>query len=130
MASSAIAARGATITIDGVAIGEVRSIKPPTRTVRVIDVTSHDSTYEEFVTTIKSGGEVTISGLCIVGNAGQVALNAAYDGTTKNTYVITLPAAVTATITFDAYVTAMPWPGSLDHDKEMDFTATLKITGT
>ena len=132
MASSAKAALGTTIKIDGVLIGEIKSIKLGPRTAKTIDVTSHDSTMEEFVAGMKSGGEVTISGLFVAGNAGQVALNTAYQTTPQvtHTYLVTLPVATATTVTFDAVISSLGFPASAEFDGAIDFTATLKVSGT
>jgi hypothetical protein len=127
----AYAAHGTTLKIGVVTIGTIKSIKPPVLTAKTLDTTSHESTMEEFVAGMKSGGEVTFSGLFNGGNAGQVALLAAYnaDPQVVQSYTITYPVATATVQTFDAVISSIGFPDSADHDGVLGYSVTLKISG-
>lgn len=127
----AYAAHGTTIKIGATLIGTVRSIKPPILTAKTIDTTSHESTMEEFVGGMKSGGECVISGLFNGGDAGQVALLAAYNASPQvaQAYTITYPTATATVQTFSAVIASIGFPDSAEYDGALGFAVTLKISG-
>jgi len=97
--SDAVAAIGATITIDGVAIEEVRDISGLEFSTDEVDVTSHDSPDygEEVLPTIKRWGAISFPMNAVPGAAGQEALYDAWAARTSNAYVVTYTNGVTAT---------------------------------
>jgi len=127
--SSAKWAFGTTLGIGAVLIAEVKRIGGPSQRADTIDVSSHDSPnqFREFIAGLKDGGEISIEGSFIVGSAGQVALNTNLQDGSIDTYVLTFPAAMATTWTFDALVTALNTDAP--HDAAATFTATLKVTG-
>ncbi len=129
MTTEAKSAYGTTLKKGAVAIAELTNIGGPRLSADTIDVTSHDSAdgYREFVSGLKDGGEVTIEGNFIPGNAGQAALVDDLDDGSKDEYTITLPAVMATTWTFNAVVTAFEC--SAPYDDKASFTATLKISG-
>lgn len=129
MTTAAKLAFGTTLKKSGTAIAEITSITGPSISADTLDVTSHDSpdTYREFEQGIRDGGEISIEGNFIPGNAGQVALTTDLNDGSKDEYVITFPTAMATTWTFDALITAFETKAPFD-DKA-GFTATLKISG-
>jgi len=129
MTTEAKSAYGTTLKKGEVAIAELTNIGGPRLSADTIDVTSHDSAdgYREFVSGLKDGGEVSIEGNFIPGNAGQAALVTDLDDGSADEYTITLPAVMATTWTFKAIVTAFEC--SEPYDNKASFTATLKICG-
>jgi hypothetical protein len=105
--SDAVAALGATITINSTPIEEVRDISGPEFTLDMVDVTSHDSPngYEEKKPTIKRLGDITFDMAAVPGATGQDALVSAYTSSSEDTYVLTLLSGIV--ITFEGCVTQL-----------------------
>ena len=97
--SEAVAAIGATITIDAVPIEEVRDISGLELSTDEVDVTNHDSPGfgEEVLPTIKRWGTITFPMNAVPGAAGQQALYDAWAARTVDAYVVTYTNGVTAT---------------------------------
>jgi hypothetical protein len=104
--SDAVAAIGATITIDGTPIEEARDISGPEFSTDEVDVTSHDSPGfgEEVLPTIKRWGSVSFDMNLIGGAPGQEALATAWAARTIDDYVITLTNG--ASFTFTGFVSS------------------------
>lgn len=104
--SDAVAAIGATITIDGTAIGEVRDISGPEFSTDEVDVTSHDSPGfgEEVLPTIKRWGSISFPMNLVAGDAGQAALATAWAARSIDNYVVTLTNG--ASFTFTGFVSS------------------------
>ena len=102
--SDAVAAIGATITIDGVPIEEARDITGPEFTTDEVDVTNHDSPDfgEEVLPTLKRWGNVTFDMNYVPGSTGQQDLWDAWDARTVDTYILTLTNGTS--FTFPAFV--------------------------
>jgi len=131
MTTEAIAAFGVTLERDSNPIAEITNLSTPELSLDTVDVTSHDSpnTFKEFVGTVLDGGEVAIEGNFIAGDTnGQVALLDDMLNKTKQSFVITFPTEITATWSFDAYVTKYK-AGDFPVDGKVPFSSTLKITG-
>lgn len=129
MTTEAKAAFGTTLKKGAVAIAELTNIGGPSLSAATIDVTSHDSAdgYREFIQSLRDGGDISIEGNFIPGNAGQAALVADLNDGSLDEYTITLPTAMATTWTFDAIVTAFEC--SEPYDAKVSFTATLKVSG-
>jgi len=121
---------GTTLNWDGEDIAELRSISGPGMKADVLDLTSHDSadSFREKIAGIRDGGEISIEGNFIPGDAdGQIAAIADFiSGSTKEV-IITGPAAAAFTWTADAFISAFDFQHPFD-DK-LSFTATMTITG-
>lgn len=102
--SDAVAAIGATITINSTPIEEARDITGPELSIDEVDVTSHDSPDygEEVLPTLKRFGNVSFDMNAVPGAAGQQALAAAWDARTVDAYVLTLTNGTS--YTFNAFV--------------------------
>lgn len=128
--TEAISAFGTTLKKGEEAIAELTNIGGPSLSADTIDVTSHGSAtdgYREFIQGVRDGGEISIEGNFIPGNAGQKALKADFDTGTAYDYTITFPVVTGVNWTFSAIVTAFEC--SAPFDDKASFTATLKVSG-
>lgn len=129
--SNAIGSYGVTLTRNGNTIAELTSIGSPALKLDTKEVTNHQSanSYREYIGTLLDGGEVSISGNFIASDTnGQIGLIDDMNNKTLQSFVITFPAAITATWTFSALVTAFEM-GEMTPDGSIEFSATLKISG-
>ena len=129
MTTEAKSAFGTTLKKGATAIAELTNIGGPSLSADTLDVTSLDSAdgYREFIQGVRDGGEISIEGNFIPGNAGQVALVTDLNDGSLDAYTITFPAAMATTWTFNAIVTAFEC--SAPFDDKASFTATLKVSG-
>ena len=129
MTTEAKSAFGTTLKKGVTAIAELTNIGGPSLSAATIDATSHDSAdgYREFLQGLRDGGEISIEGNFIPGNAGQVAIVTDLNDGSLDEYTITFPAVMATTWTFDAIVTA--FESSSPFDDKASFTATLKVSG-
>lgn len=127
--SDAKSAFGTTLKKGAVAIAEVTSIGGPSLSADTLDVSSHGSAYgyREFVQGMRDGGEISIEGNFIPGNAGQIALKTDFDDGSLDEYVITFPTAMATTWTFNAIV--IGFETSAPFDDKASFTASMKVSG-
>ena len=127
--TEAKSAFGTTLKKGATAIAELTNIGGPALSADTIEATSHDAAdgYREFLQGLRDGGEISIEGNFIPGNAGQVALVTDLNDGSLDEYTITLPVAMATTWVFDAIVTA--FESSSPFDDKASFTATLKVSG-
>ena len=129
--SNAIAAKGATLARDGHTIAEITKIGGIEINLETLDVTTLTSpdSFKEFIGTWFEASEVPIEGNFIAGDTnGQVALMADQLAMTVQSFVLTLPTAITATWSFSALVTKFK-VGDYAVGGKIDFSASLKISG-
>jgi predicted secreted protein len=122
---------GTTIAIGVTAIGKISAIAQPKKTADSIEVSVLDSPngYKEYIGGMKDGGEISLKGFFDTSDAGQLALDVAFEAESLSTYTITLPAALgSATYVFDALITAFE-PGEANLDSAIEFSLTLKVIG-
>ena len=128
-ASAALASYGTTLTRDENTIAEITSISFSGKKRDKIDVSNFASadTYREYIAGMKDGGDVTLEGNFKAADSdGQIALDTDLENGTLQSFVLTLPGAVTWT--FTALVTAFSVdPGAFDG--KQNFSATLSISG-
>lgn len=130
MTSQAFAAQGTILSINSTAIAELKTIRGPAESANLIDVTSHDSpgAYREVISGFLSGGEVSIEGNFLPGDAGQGALHAALQDRSLESFTITLPAASgTVSCSISGIVTA--FEPSFPFDDVASFSATITVSG-
>lgn len=122
--SEAVAAIGATITIDGTPIEEVRDITGLELTTDIVDVTNHDSPgfAEEKLPTLKRFGNISFPMNAVPGAAGQEALYDAWNDRTADSYVVTYTNGVTAT--FTGYCISFSLSASVTDINMVDVTIT------
>lgn len=129
--SNAIAAKGATLARDGHTIAEITKIGGIEINLETLDVTTLTSpdSFKEFIGTWFDTSEVPIEGNFIAGDTdGQIALMADQLAMTVQSFVLTLPTAITATWAFTALVTKFK-VGDYAVGGKIDFSASLKISG-
>lgn len=133
--SQAQSGRGSTLSIGATPtlIGEIKSVPFTSGKWQTADVTNFDSGNDaEFITTIRDNGTLNIEGNRVPGDAGQTAIEAAYqDGSLQN-FVLTLPKTATQTTAGDTYsfsALVLSRDFTVDVTKEIDFKVELKISG-
>jgi len=121
---------GTTIAQGVTTIGKLTSINPGEKTWETADITTLDSSdeYKNAIPILKAGGEIAISGFLNVSDAGQIALDTAFEAGTLDAYTITYPSTIGADITFNAYVTKFK-PGEANLSDAVPFEATLMVDG-
>jgi hypothetical protein len=137
MASKSQAGRGTVIAI-GVTpttIGEVKNIKRSGNEWKTEDVSNMSTSTRstEKLATILEQGKVELSGNRVSSDAGQVALDAAFETGLASSFLITLPKTATQTTAGDTYafsaIVLSNAPSDLDVTKTIQFGASLEITG-
>lgn len=121
---SGIASKGTILEQGAVAVGHITTIGGPNMTASTIDVTDHDSTWMEYVSGMKDGGEVTFD-VNFMNTAGQEAVRDALGGA-STAYTISFPGA--GSVDFSAIVTAFGMNAGGVNDK-LSASVTLKVTG-
>lgn len=133
--SQAQSGRGSTLSIGAAPtpVGEITDVAVTRGKWDTADVTNFESNSdEEFISTIRASGQVQLSGNRVSGDAGQVAVEAAYQSGEVESFTITLPkTAAQATkgdaYTFNALVLSSDF--TVDVKKQIDYKVDLKITG-
>jgi hypothetical protein len=122
--SDAVAAIGATITINSTPIEEARDITGLQLSTDVVDVTNHSSPGfgEEKLPTIKRWGTVSFPMNAVPGATGQQALYTAWSDRSNDAYVITYTNGVTAT--FNGYCTGFSLTAGVTAVNEVAVTIT------
>lgn len=137
--TAAQAGRGTTLGIGSgtpVLIGEIRSISLDGNQWETADVTNMQSGFtKEFINTILDSGEFTTVCNRVSSDAGQVALESAFEGANAGvvqSFTLTLLKSGTQTTTGDVFVfNALVQSSnfSIEPTKETSVTAKLKVTG-
>lgn len=123
-------AYGTTLTRAGNTIAELDDIGAPRRKADALDATTHDSAngYRDFIGGLRDGGEVSLKGNFYPGDTlGQIGLRDDLDAGTLQVFVLTFPAAMAATETFNGIVTSLETGAPLAG--KVPFTATIKVSG-
>jgi predicted secreted protein len=113
-------------------VGEIKGINQSGRQWATEDVTNMESKKREFIPTLADSGTWQIQGSRVGGDAGQVALETAFNAGALHTFSITLPKATGQTTSGDKFeFTALiqDFNYSFAVDKVGTFTATLKVSG-
>lgn len=111
-------------------VAGLTSIGAPTRSAETLDTTTLDSDggYRTFIGGFKDGGEVAISGFFEPGDAGQLAMDAAFESGNVTDFQIILPADLGASWSFKGVVTAFAG-GNAELEDLIGFEATIKVSG-
>ena len=133
--SQAQSGRGSTLSIGATPtlIGEIKTVPFTSGKWATADVTNFESGNDaEFITTIRDNGTVQLEGNRVSSDAGQQAIETAYDAGTLEAFTLTLPRTSTQatkgdTYTFNALVLSRDF--TVDTSKEIDFKVELKISG-
>ena len=123
------AAKGTILNVNSVAVGSLSNIDGLEPTMETIDVTTLDSSggYREFVGGLKDGGELPVDGYLNAGDAGQTAIQAAFDAGVAVPCSIVFPATIGYTWTFNGLVTGFKTGAALED--AVSFSATIKVSG-
>lgn len=109
---------------------EIASLSGPSQSMDTIDLTSHDSegSFKEFVASLIDGGEISIEGNFIKGDAnGQIKFHTDMQaGETRSCFIV-MPMAVGGAWSFKAI--ASGFEASYPFDEKIGVSGTLKITG-
>jgi len=121
---------GTTITKGGTNIGVLTKISAPEKSADAREVTTIDVVdgYKKFIPGLKDGGEVSVEGYYDTADTGQMALDTAFEAGSEDVYVLTVPAAIGATITFSGIITKYT-PGEVNLEDPLSFAVTIKVTG-
>ena len=111
-------------------VAGLTSIDAPPKSADTLDTTTLDSDggYRTFTGGFKDGGEVTISGYFEPGDAGQLALDTAFEDGNVTNFQIIFPADIGATWSFNGVVTAFTG-GNAELEELLAFEATIKVSG-
>jgi hypothetical protein len=121
---------GATVTINGTNIGELVKVSGVTKTRDQIESTNFASTngYKTFVNGMRDGGTIHIDTHFDPADAGQVAVDTAFEADSTVAIVITMPTAFGTTWSATANVAGVG-VGEIDHAGLVPFYGDFKITG-
>jgi predicted secreted protein len=110
-------------------IAGLTSIGGIDKSADTLDTTTLDSNggYRTFTGGFKDGGEVSLSGYFGPGDAGQLALDAAYESGNAEAFEIIFPSALGASWVFSGVVTAFSTGAELED--LVSFEATVKVSG-
>ena len=135
--SQSQAGKGSVLSIgtSPVAIGEVKNAPMNRGKWKFVDVTNFESGADsETLPVIRDNGTISLEGNRVSSDAGQVAVEAAYQNGTLATYTLQLPVNTAAGQTttgdkyvFKAYVESSDF--TVDVQKEIDFKVSLRISG-
>ncbi len=133
--SQAIAGRGTTISIGATPtlIGEVDDFPLTRGKWETVDTTNLESGSDsEFLPTVRKPGTLTFKGNRVSTDAGQILVEAAYQGATIQEFTIQLPKSGTQTttgdkITFNAYVLGSDF--TVQPTQKIAFSIELQISG-
>ncbi len=134
MSTAFLSAANTKIDIDGTEIGDLDQIGTFGGQSQVIKHTPiNDGTVYKKLGS-RDNGTLQLQGAYVPADAGQVAVKAAFDGRTTNTFTIELDNAVTPStghgtkFSFQGVVTSFQ-VGASGADNKVQLTATLEITG-
>lgn len=134
-ASAAQAGRGSTLSIGGTPtmIGELSDVPFNRGKWQTADVTNFESGSDaEFISTIRKPGTVTLKGNRVSSDAGQIAVEAAYQSGALVAFTLQLPKTPAQTSSGDKYTFSALVLGS-DFDvkttEAIEFSIELQISG-
>lgn len=110
-------------------VAGLTSIGGIAKTADTLDTTTLDSDggYRTFTGGFKDGGEVSISGYFEPGDAGQIAMEAAFESGAATPFQIIFPPELGASWSFNGVVTA--FSTGADLEELVSFEATVKVSG-
>lgn len=133
--SQAQAGRGTQISIGSTPtlIGEVTNAPLKRGKWETVDVTNFESGADsEYLTTIRKGQQLTVKGNRVVSDAGQVAVEMAWENGTVSKFTVQLPKTATQTTTGDTYTfnaLILSFDFNVEPTKQIDFEMELQVTG-
>lgn len=130
--TTAISAHGVVLKRAGNTIAEITRIGKIKKSLEVHSATNSGSadSYKEVIAGLKEMQPLEIEGNFIAGDtSGQIGLDTDLEARTLQTFVLTFPAAITATCTFTAFVTEFSIGEFPQDGKGLAFSATLTPSG-
>lgn len=124
------AAFGTKLILGTFEVADLTSIGGVEITADTIDVTTHASTngYREFLSGLKDGGEVSISGFFKPTDTnGQKALYTALNAGTLGSFGVSFPTAISASWAFSGIVTSFATGAELED--AVTFEGAIKVSG-
>lgn len=122
---------GATLTWNSQLVAELEDIGGLKLSIGSRETTVHKTTdrYKTFAADLVEAGDIPVSGWFVESDTnGQIAMIADAAAGTERTYLVTLPAATSATLTGTGFITVIE-VGKLNKEGNIPFTATIKPTG-
>lgn len=128
-ASAAESGTGSTFTWNSVVVDEVNTVGDVALTSDDIEVTHYtsDDGYKEYIQGLRDGGEITVTGNLLSGDAGQASLIADFNTGVKRTGIVTLPNTDASLWTFSGYVKS--FMHTMPIGDKLGFESVIKITG-
>ncbi len=128
MASSGVSAFGTSLLWNYSKVVELTNISA-NQSATTIDITNHDSdsSYEEFVAGVRSGGEVSLEGNLITSDPGQTAFHTDIQNGTKRTGYIVLPMSIGQAMKFEGV--ASGFSSSAPYNDKLSLTGSIQISG-
>jgi predicted secreted protein len=121
-------AHGTTVTFGAATIGGITSVTPFDESRDSLETTVHSSLkVRSYIPGLQDGGDITIEGRLLTGDAGQIALKTNLDGGAPASLVVTYPGTASNRFTVSAFVTG--YSSSAPFDDVGTFTCTLKCAG-
>jgi hypothetical protein len=133
--SKAQAGRGSNISIGATptAIGEITDVPVTRPKWDTDDVTNLESGSDsEFITTIRKSASFTLKGNRVSSDAGQEAVESAYQSGAITAFVITLPKNASQTTTGDSYsfnALILSYDFTISPTKKIEFSIDLQVSG-
>lgn len=118
------ASKGTVLKQGTTAVGHITTLSGPNMTAATIDVTTHDSTWNEYASGMKDGGEVSFD-INFMSTTAQLAVRDAL-GDSPSAYTIEFPGGTS--VAFSAAVTAFGMTAGGVNDK-LSASITLKVSG-
>ena len=131
--SQAQAGRGTTLTVGGTLVGEITNFSLNRPEWEFADTTNFESGSDsEMLSTIRKAPTVDLKGNRVSSDAGQQAVETAYQNGSLQACVVTLPKTAAQTtvgdkFSFNAYVKGSNF--SIETTKQVEFSITLQISG-
>jgi len=129
MATGAFKGQGTQLQRAGVTVAEIINIDGPDGKAEFDDATNMDSTgnFKEWIPTLLDSGELSFTGNFVgASNVSQAQLISDFNNFTLSSWTVLFPGGK-GQIDFDAYVGQFSL--KVPHDKKVDFSSKLKITG-
>lgn len=135
MSSKARAGLGVKLKVNNQLVGELSSVGGIEPSTETIDVSNHDTEggFREFIPSISDGGDFTVEGNFVGGDAGQIAIRTAFFAKSTVPVEITFPLATGETTPAkweaNCMVSSFRQVGDATIDSQLTFAATFKISG-
>jgi hypothetical protein len=138
MTTKAMTGAGASLTVGGSAVGQLKTIQMSNGKWSLDDITNTGSpavgsgVIKEIIPTVLDPGECSLSGVWVYNDVGQQALLTAFNAGALVVWVLTLlkgegQTSTGTPLTFSGYVNDAPFP-EISFDKALTFKSTITAT--